>query len=135
MDAVIGLIELLAIAAVVIGIRQRRAGRRTGSTGGAPPSRPAAPPARPGAGQRTPPATAAPGPDRRIEGWLIGHEVRHGHRNFPGDPLPGGHLGSARDAAFWGSTFDDDDPDGDDPDGGDPEGGDPEGGGADSDDW
>src|SRR4051812_49758409 len=43
-----------------------------------------------------------------IAGWMVGHVVRHGHQGFPGDPLPGGHLGDPMDLAFWGGIFDED---------------------------
>lgn len=49
-------------------------------------------------------------------GWMLGHEVAHGHDGFPGDPLPDGHLGSPSNLAFWGSVFDGGDLDADDPD-------------------
>ena len=39
---------------------------------------------------------------------LVGHQVAQGHDGFPGDPLPGGHLDSAANLAFWGTAFDDD---------------------------
>jgi hypothetical protein len=48
-------------------------------------------------------------PDRggnAITGWVIGHHIAHGQHGFPGDPLPGGHLGRPADLAFWGSTMD-----------------------------
>jgi hypothetical protein len=48
-------------------------------------------------------------------GWMLGHEVAHGHDGFPGDPLPDGHLGSPANLAFWGGVMDGD-LDADDPD-------------------
>lgn len=81
--------------------------------GAAPrPSAPAPPPApvRPAA---APPVTGRPRepqPDI-IGGWLFGHYIAHDHDGFPGDPLPGGHLGSAANLAFWGSIFDEEDED------------------------
>jgi hypothetical protein len=41
-------------------------------------------------------------------GWVIGHHLAHDRTDFPGDPLPDGHLGSATDLAFWGGLFADD---------------------------
>jgi hypothetical protein len=71
---------------------------------------------------------ARPGPDARVRrrpppsrpprhepqpdvlgGWLVGHDVAYGKSEYPGDPLPDGHLGSPEDLAFWGSIFDDED--------------------------
>jgi hypothetical protein len=56
-------------------------------------------------------------------GLLIGHQVAGGHSGFPGDPLPGGHLGSPSNLAFWSAIVepDDDEPDDDEPDDDDPE--------------
>lgn len=48
-----------------------------------------------------------------IGGWLLGHLLRKGHKEFPGDPIPDGSLGSAADLAFWGGVLDDDDEDSD----------------------
>jgi hypothetical protein len=68
----------------------------------------------------TPPATggAPPAPkplehesDSAAAGWLLGHELAQRRTDFPGDPLPGGHLGSARDLAFWGGVMGDDEDD------------------------
>jgi hypothetical protein len=63
----------------------------------------------------TPPRPAVSSHDiaNTIGGWMLGHEIAQGHHGFPGDPPPGGHLGSAPDLAFWGGIFDDDP---DDPD-------------------
>ena len=49
---------------------------------------------------------AEPMPDV-IGGWWVGHAIAHDHQGFPGDPLPGGHLGSPANLAFWGLIFDD----------------------------
>lgn len=52
-----------------------------------------------------------PAPDavgRTVAGWIAGHDIARGHRGFPGDPLPDGHLGSSANLAFWGSICDDD---------------------------
>jgi hypothetical protein len=43
-----------------------------------------------------------------IGGWLLGHQIAAGHHGMPGDPLPGGHLGSPANLAFWGGVLDDD---------------------------
>ena len=48
-----------------------------------------------------------PGAGDAIGGWLLGHELARGRTDFPGDPLPGGHLGRPADLAFWGSVLDD----------------------------
>jgi hypothetical protein len=66
---------------------------------------------------RAPGALPPPRPQGRsgagdeIGGWLVGHQVANGRHDFPGDPLPDGHLGKASDLAFWGGAFDDDEPD------------------------
>lgn len=41
-------------------------------------------------------------------GVLLSHAIADGKHGLPGDPLPGGQLGSAANVAFWGSMFDDD---------------------------
>ncbi len=66
-------------------------GRRVG-----PAPRPVDPPSKPGSGTDD------------VGGWLVGHEVAHGSAGFAGDPLPGGHLGSASSLAYWGGMFDED---------------------------
>ena len=40
-----------------------------------------------------------------LAGWLLGHEIAAGREGFPGDPLPGGHLGSAANLAFWSGVL------------------------------
>lgn len=66
----------------------------------APPQTRGAPPAPTPLGRESGGSAAA--------GWLLGHELAHGHTDFPGDPLPGGHLGSPSDLAFWGGVMGDD---------------------------
>lgn len=58
-----------------------------------------------------PPERHLPDTSDVVGGWLLGHQIAHGHDGFPGDPLPGGHLGSPANLAFWGSVFDEDDED------------------------
>lgn len=107
MDTIIGTIELLAIVALVLAWRGRppqhpgRSGRTTAHRPKATP--PASTPLRP--------STLSTRDDQTMNGWMLGHAVRHGHHAFPGDPLPGGHIGSARDIAFWAGMADDDDSD------------------------
>jgi hypothetical protein len=67
----------------------------------APPRQAARPTVAPSSKQR-------PTPGDPVEGWLIGHQIANGHHGFPGDPLPGGHLGSPLNLAFWGGMFDED---------------------------
>ena len=60
------------------------------------------------------PAPRQPHPKSRdrtadvVGGWMLGHQLAKGHHGFPGDPLPGGHLGAPQDLAFWGGIFDED---------------------------
>lgn len=60
-----------------------------------------------GTGSRSP-ASGRDGRDPAgpVAGWLLGHQIARGHHGFPGDPLPGGHLGSPANLAFWGGMFD-----------------------------
>src|SRR4051794_12441354 len=66
-----------------------------------------------------PPAPPAPKASRAstsgaadvIGGWMLGHQIAHGHDGFPGDPLLGGHLGTSANLAFWGTVFDEDEED------------------------
>lgn len=39
---------------------------------------------------------------------MLGHAIAKGHTGFPGDPLPGGQLGTPASLSFWGSMYDDD---------------------------
>ena len=112
MDMFLGIVGLVALVIAVVAVRNalRRPYVRP-----APPRAPTTHVTRaretPAPGSRH--ATAAPrtnGPTAgdEISGWLVGHQVAQGHDGFPGDPLPGGHLGSAANLAFWGAAFDDD---------------------------
>jgi hypothetical protein len=124
MELVLGIAVALAViwAAVKVGRLVRRTGEVAQTALQPVPERPMRPaprhsiaaPVRPPG----PPAVPSPSVSPRdvghtIGGWLLGHQIEHGRHGFPGDPLPGGHLGAPADLAFWGSILDDDP---DDPD-------------------
>src|SRR4051812_7703751 len=90
----------LALLVVAIIWAASRAGKK-------PPSPP--PPRRPGPPPRPP--RGRPDTADVVGGWLLGHQIAQGHHGFPGDPLPGDHLGSPQDLAFWGGVFTDEDED------------------------
>ena len=76
--------------------------------------RKAAPPRQPPGPTAPPSSRLRPTPGAPVAGWLLGHQIAHGHHGFPGDPLPGRHLGSPSNLAFWGGMFEEDeDEDGD----------------------
>ena len=116
MSTVIGIAGLVAIIVGAFGIRRALRDARDGERA-LRDTRTAARPARPVA--RSARRTVRPARPTRFEvshgddvgGWLVGHQIAQGQRGFPGDPLPGGHLGSAADLAFWGGIFDDDEDD------------------------
>ena len=107
--------ELLRVASVIViaylvaGWRQRNAPDGTADTRSAVPTRPATVAVSSGVGQ-VPQARVGDS----VTGLLIGHAIATGDVGFPGDPLPGGELGSPASLAFWGSMFDDDEEDEDD---------------------
>jgi hypothetical protein len=112
----VGLLVLVVITWAVIAVRRGTRAGREGVRNTMPRVAPRndrqpAPPAGPASG--TGPAVSAQDVANTIAGWMLGHEIAHGHQGFPGDPLPGGHLGSPSDLAFWGGIFDHDP---DDPD-------------------
>src|SRR4051794_34683073 len=84
MDTILGLVMWGVLILLVVGYRSGR--KRS-------PRPPRAVP---------PPAHRAPGPGSPVAGWMLGHAVAHDRTGFPGDPLPGGHLGSPANLAFWG---------------------------------
>jgi hypothetical protein len=89
----VAVLELAGIIWAVTAWRQRRrAGRRL--------------PRPPAAARWTPPDASDP-TGAPVAGWLTGHQIAAGHGGFPGDPLPGGHLGSPANLAYWGGMFED----------------------------
>ncbi len=103
MDTFIGVAELALIVWAVAAWRRRRNASRPAPPPAARLPVPQAPPPPPG-----PPGGRGPSGADPIAGWLIGHQIARGHAGFPGDPLPGGHLGRPVDLAFWGGMFTDD---------------------------
>ena len=110
MDMFLGIVGLVALVIAIVAVRNAL---RRPYVGQSPPSGPTAYVARP---RQTPTPrsghapVAQPRPNRptagdEISGWLVGHQVAQGHDGFPGDPLPGGHLDSAANLAFWGTAF------------------------------
>jgi hypothetical protein len=115
MVMLIGIAIVLALTCAVVGWRRRKpaAARVASSPAQQPPLNRTASSALSAAAAPQRPAVSGEDVANTISGWMLGHEIAHGHTGFPGDPLPGGHLGSASDLAFWGGIFDDDP---DDPD-------------------
>ena len=93
MDTVIGAALWVILIVAVVNVRKARKQRPPSHAAPRPASHPVAGPSR------------AERDARVVGGWLLGHQIVHGHHGFPGDPLPGGHLGSPADLAFWGSAL------------------------------
>jgi hypothetical protein len=93
----VALLEFAAIVWAITAWRQhRRAGRHV--------------PRSPAASYWASPDSSGP-TNAPIAGWLIGHQIAQGKSGIPGDPLPGGHLGSPADLAYWGGMDEDEDED------------------------
>ncbi len=104
MDMLIGLAELALIVWAVAAWRRRSRARTP-----RPEPRSQTPlQVQPPGAVTLPPRPDGAGP---VAGWLLGHQIAQHHTGLPGDPLPGGHLGSPTNLAFWGGVFADDEED------------------------
>ena len=104
MDTVVGVLGWIVIGLVVWAVRANRKSSAQNRPATSPGPRPAV--ARDGSTRRE-----SREPPDHTAGWLLGHGIAHGQTGFGGDPLPGGHLGTPENLAFWGSIseFGDDD--------------------------
>ena len=89
-------VAVLELAGIIWAITAWRLRRRTGHRLPRPPGSP------PWSAPEDTDPTGAP-----VAGWLIGHHIAYGDPGVPGDPLPGGHLGSPANLAYWGGMFGD----------------------------